>query len=112
MDDFGTGYSSLNYLRRFAVDRIKIAQEFVADLTTSPEFASIVKLILGLSRDFGNEVIAEGVETREQLKILQDWNCRDVQGYYFARPMSAEDIQPLLGSGSIGPFAIHIGSAA
>ena len=63
LDDFGTGYSSLNYLRRFSVDRIKIAQEFISELTTSQEAVSIVKLILGLSRNFGNEVLAEGVET-------------------------------------------------
>src|SRR5579863_48268 len=66
LDDFGSGYSSLSYLRRFRIDRIKIAQEFISELVTSAEAASVVKLILGLSRDFGNDVIAEGVETLEQ----------------------------------------------
>ena len=104
LDDFGTGYSSLNYLRRFSIDRIKIAQEFISELATSAEAASIVKLILGLSRDFGKEVIAEGVETPEQLRLLQDWNCQNVQGFYFARPMSAEAIEPLLNAGTIDPL--------
>jgi diguanylate cyclase (GGDEF)-like protein/PAS domain S-box-containing protein len=106
LDDFGTGYSSLNYLRRFSVDRIKIAQQFISEVSTSAEAASIVKLILGLSRDFDNEVIAEGVETSEQLKLLQEWDCHDVQGFYFARPMSAETIAPLLSAGVISPAAV------
>jgi diguanylate cyclase (GGDEF)-like protein len=103
LDDFGTGYSSLNYLRRFSVDRIKIAQEFISAIGTSAEAASIVKLILDFSRVFGNETIAEGVETHEQLSLLQDWDCREVQGFYFAPPMSAEAIVPLLSNGTIKP---------
>jgi len=103
LDDFGTGYSSLNYLRRFSIDRIKIAQEFISELAISVDAASIVKLILGLSRDFGKEVIAEGVETAEQLSLLQDLNCQNVQGFYFAHPMTAEAIGPLLNAGTISP---------
>ena len=105
LDDFGTGYSSLNYLRQFSVDRIKIAHEFIAELATSTEAAFIVKMILGLSRDFGNEAIAEGVETSEQLRLLQDWDCREVQGFYFSPPLSAEAIAPLLSAGMIDPPA-------
>ena len=101
LDDFGTGYSSLNYFRRISIDRIKIPREFVSDLSTSTKAASIVKLILSLSRSFGSEVIAEGVETLEQFKLLQDWDCPDVQGFYFANPMSAEALLPLLSSGKI-----------
>jgi EAL domain-containing protein (putative c-di-GMP-specific phosphodiesterase class I) len=103
LDDFGTGYSSLNYLRRFSIDRIKIAQEFISELAISVDAASIVKLILGLSRDFGKEAIAEGVETAEQLNLLQEWDCQNVQGFYFAPPMSAEAIGPLLSAGTISP---------
>jgi predicted signal transduction protein with EAL and GGDEF domain len=103
LDDFGTGYSSLNYLRRFPVDRIKIAREFVADLASSADAATIVKLILDLSRHFGNKVIAEGVETPEQLRLLQEWDCPDVQGFYFAAPMPAEAMEPLLRAGTINP---------
>ncbi len=106
LDDFGTGYSSLNYLRRFSVDRIKIAREFVSELTTSVKAASIVKSIVGLSRDFGTEVIAEGVETPEQLSLLQALDCPEAQGFYFARPVSADDMTPLLVAGSIIPRVI------
>jgi diguanylate cyclase (GGDEF)-like protein/PAS domain S-box-containing protein len=103
LDDFGTGYSSLNYLRRFSVDRIKIAREFIADVATSRDAAAIVKCILNLARDLGNGVIAEGVETPEQLKLLQDWDCPDVQGFYFAKPMTPEAVAPLLSAGAICP---------
>lgn len=106
LDDFGTGYSSLNYLRLFAVDRIKIAREFIADLASSSDAGAIVRCILNLARDLGNEVTAEGVETPEQLKLLQEWDCPDIQGFYFAAPMSAEVISPLLRAGAISPGAI------
>jgi diguanylate cyclase (GGDEF)-like protein/PAS domain S-box-containing protein len=103
LDDFGTGYSSLSYLRRFAVDRIKIAREFIADLTAGADAKTIVKCIVNLARDLGNEVIAEGVETLEQLNVLQDCDCPDIQGFYFAVPMPADAILPLLRVGAITP---------
>ena len=78
LDDFGTGYSSLHYLRQILVDRIKIAQQFIAEIAVSAEAAPIVKLILGLSRGSGSEVIAEGVETQEQLNKLRSVDCADV----------------------------------
>ena len=102
LDDFGTGYSALSYLRRIPIDKIKIAHEFIAEIATCAGTASIIKLILGLSRDFGSEVIAEGVETPEQLRLLQDLDCPDVQGFYFAHPMTAEDLVPMLKAGTIG----------
>jgi diguanylate cyclase (GGDEF)-like protein/PAS domain S-box-containing protein len=107
LDDFGTGYSSLNYLRRFSVDRIKIAREFIADVAVSRDAAAIVKCILNLARDLGKGVIAEGVETLEQLKLLQDWDCPDIQGFYFSRPMTAVAIAPLLSAGTIVPAMFH-----
>jgi diguanylate cyclase (GGDEF)-like protein/PAS domain S-box-containing protein len=112
LDDFGTGYSSLSYLRRYSIDRIKIAQDFIVDLATNVEAASIVKLILGLSRDFGNEVIAEGVETKEQLQLLQELDCLNVQGFYFSPPLSPEAIAPLLTAGEIKPSKIGAASFA
>jgi len=101
IDDFGTGYSSLLYLRRFPVDRIKIAQEFVKDIGIEPNDTAIVKAAIGLARELGIGVMAEGVETADQLRLLHAWGCRQAQGYYFAPPMPAEDILPLLRSGSI-----------
>jgi EAL domain-containing protein (putative c-di-GMP-specific phosphodiesterase class I) len=111
LDDFGSGYSSLHYLRQFSVDRIKIAQEFIAEIAASAEAASIVKLTLGLSRDFGSEVIAEGVETQEQLNKLRDMNCADVQGYYFSRPLSSEAMAHLLATGTAAPSGDRIRDA-
>jgi diguanylate cyclase (GGDEF)-like protein/PAS domain S-box-containing protein len=101
IDDFGTGYSSLLYLRRFPVDRIKIAQEFVKDIGIEPNDTAIVKAAIGLARELGIGVIAEGVETSDQLRLLHEWGCRQAQGFHFAAPMSAEDVLPLLRSGSI-----------
>jgi diguanylate cyclase (GGDEF)-like protein/PAS domain S-box-containing protein len=103
LDDFGTGYSSLNHLRRLPVDRIKIARDFIAELTTSVRAAAVVKLVLGLSHDCGSEVIAEGVETPAQLNLLLNLGCTDVQGYYFAAPMPAAAIEQILRVGTILP---------
>ncbi|HEY1930032.1 MAG TPA: EAL domain-containing protein [Caulobacteraceae bacterium] len=96
IDDFGTGYSSLDYLRRFPVDRIKIAQDFVRELETASGDAAIVKATIGLARELNIDVLAEGVERREQLELLETWGCRDVQGYYFARPLPPAEIAALL----------------
>ena len=96
IDDFGTGYSSLDYLRRFPVNRIKIAQDFVRDLETASGDAAIVKATIGLARELRIDVIAEGVERRAQLELLEAWGCREVQGYYFARPLPPGEIAALL----------------
>jgi EAL domain-containing protein (putative c-di-GMP-specific phosphodiesterase class I) len=104
IDDFGTGYSSLLYLRRFPVDRIKIAQEFVKDIGIEPNDTAIVKAAIGLAREIGIGIIAEGVETPNQVRLLHDWGCRQAQGFYFAAPMPAEDVLPLLQSGGILPW--------
>lgn len=101
IDDFGTGYSSLLYLRRFPVDRIKIAQEFVKDIGIEPNDTAIVKAAIGLARELGIGVLAEGVETPDQVRLLHKWGCRQAQGFYFAAPMAAEDVLPLLRSGSV-----------
>jgi EAL domain-containing protein (putative c-di-GMP-specific phosphodiesterase class I) len=104
IDDFGTGYSSLDYLRCFRVDRIKIAQNFVADLERVQGDQAIVRAALGLARELGLGVIAEGIETGEQLALLKSWGCREGQGYYFARPMPAKDVELLLRN-RIGRFS-------
>ena len=91
IDDFGTGYSSLDYLRRLPAHRIKIAQTFVRHLDSSPGDSAIVKATIGLARDLGMSVIAEGVETEAQLQRLIDWGCGEAQGYYFDKPLAAEE---------------------
>jgi diguanylate cyclase (GGDEF)-like protein/PAS domain S-box-containing protein len=101
IDDFGTGYSSLDYLRRFPADHIKIAQSFTKNIETELGDASIVRAIIGLSRELNISVIAEGIETQAQLELVKGWGCQNIQGFYFARPLSAEKITALLSHGSI-----------
>jgi diguanylate cyclase (GGDEF)-like protein/PAS domain S-box-containing protein len=103
IDDFGSGYSSLDYLRRYPVDRMKIAQRFIADIGPMPGNNAIVRAALGLARELDIEVVVEGVETSAQLELLKAWGCRTVQGFYFARPLAEPDVTRLLRVGRIVP---------
>ncbi len=94
LDDFGTGYSSLTYLRQLPVNTLKIDQSFVRDMLTDPSDRSIVVSVVQLAKAFSRAVIAEGVETLEQGAMLMQLGCQVMQGYGFARPMSAEQILP------------------
>jgi diguanylate cyclase (GGDEF)-like protein/PAS domain S-box-containing protein len=96
IDDFGTGYSSLLNLRRFPVDRVKLAQDIVVDIATDQNAAAIVRASIGLAESLGMAIIAEGVETAEEARLLKEWGCPEAQGYYFAKPMLAEEIYSCL----------------
>jgi EAL domain-containing protein (putative c-di-GMP-specific phosphodiesterase class I) len=99
VDDFGTGYSSLSYLRKFPIDALKIDQSFVRQVTTSPDETSIVTAIISMGRSLGLRVIAEGVETQEELAFLQAHQCDEAQGYYFSRPIPPQQFANLLEAG-------------
>jgi diguanylate cyclase (GGDEF)-like protein/PAS domain S-box-containing protein len=96
IDDFGMGYSSLSYLKRFAVQKLKIDQSFVHDLLTDANDAIIVRAIIGLAHSLGLQVIAEGVETQAQLERLRAEACDEVQGYYLSRPLPVEEMTRFL----------------
>ena len=90
LDDFGTGFSSLTYLRKLPFSRIKIDQSFIRDMLVQPDCAAIVKSVIGLARDLRIGVVAEGVETADQLEYLRQISCDEVQGYLISRPVSAD----------------------
>ena len=110
MDDFGTGYSSLSSLQAFPFDKIKIDRQFVEQLSERKQSALIVKSVLGLGRNLEIPVLAEGVETAQQLEFLRSEDCGQVQGFYFGRPASAEKIRKLVVAGYAEPQIFSEGS--
>jgi diguanylate cyclase (GGDEF)-like protein len=99
VDDFGTGYSSLSYLRKFPVDALKIDQSFVRQISTAGDDTTIVKAVIGMARSLKLRVIAEGVETLEEVAFLRAYRCEEAQGYYFSRPVPPQQFAMLLRNG-------------
>ncbi len=99
VDDFGTGYSSLSYLRKFPIDALKIDQSFVRQITSASDDTTIVTAIISMGRSLKLRVVAEGVETQQELEFLQAHQCDEAQGYYFSRPVLPQIFAKLLKSG-------------
>ncbi len=96
IDDFGTGYSSLAYLKRFPIHKLKIDRSFIKDVNKDEESRAIVSAIIAMSQNLGLEVLAEGVETEQQLKYLKERGCQQIQGYYFSPPVISDEFEKFL----------------
>jgi EAL domain-containing protein (putative c-di-GMP-specific phosphodiesterase class I) len=101
IDDFGTGYSSLSYLGKFPMDVIKIDQSFVRQIASGPDEASIVTAMISMGRSLNLRVVAEGVETRDELLFLEAHQCDEAQGFYFSRPLVPDQFANLLVTGVV-----------
>jgi EAL domain-containing protein (putative c-di-GMP-specific phosphodiesterase class I) len=96
LDDFGTGFSNLSYLKHLPIDAVKIDQAFVRNITVDPGDAAIVRGVLAMAKQLNIDTIAEGIETAEQLDLLREMGCHRGQGYYFSKPISADQCRALL----------------
>ncbi len=99
IDDFGTGYSSLSYLRQFPIDTLKVDQSFVHEIVADTDDATIISAVINMGTSLKHRVIAEGVETAEQVAFLQAHGCNEGQGYYFSQPVPAPQLAKLLETG-------------
>jgi diguanylate cyclase (GGDEF)-like protein/PAS domain S-box-containing protein len=109
LDDFGTGYSSLSYMRRFPIDALKIDQSFVRDMTNDADDASIVSAVINMGRSLNMRVVAEGIQTRDQLELLREHRCPEGQGFYFGPPVPAAELTELLIAGAVRrPFLFGV----
>lgn len=104
IDDFGTGYSSLSYLKRLHPNQLKIDQSFVSDASTDNDSKAIIKGVVGLANALSLSVVAEGVETAEQLLFLRESGCHILQGYYIARPLPVDQLEAWIADRDLGPF--------
>jgi EAL domain-containing protein (putative c-di-GMP-specific phosphodiesterase class I) len=104
IDDFGTGYSSLGSLKNFPITVMKIDKSFIQDITASSDAKAIIKAIIAMAKSLQIKVVAEGVETEEQLTFLQSHHCDEIQGYFYSYPVPDKEFTELLKKGSLEPL--------
>ena len=107
LDDYGTGYSSMSYMKRLPIDKLKIDRSFIIDLADNDIDRAIVTSTIELARSRNMLVVAEGVEDDEQLELLQRYGCDEIQGYYFSKPLPAEEFIDLVGRGAFAEERVH-----
>lgn len=105
IDDFGTGYSSLSYLRQFPVTKLKVDRSFIKAVAVSPDDAAITAAIISMGRSLNLKVTAEGVENEAQMSFLRTHKCDGIQGYYFSKPLTVDEVVEKLQSGSVSCFS-------
>jgi len=97
MDDFGTGYSSLSYLTKFPLDSLKVDRAFVTDLPDSHDATVVVRAIVGMAKQLDLHIVAEGIETEQQMRFLHELGCHTGQGYFFSKPLPREEFLRAIG---------------
>jgi EAL domain-containing protein (putative c-di-GMP-specific phosphodiesterase class I) len=105
LDDFGSGYSNINYLKQLPIDRLKIDRTYIQNISANTKDEAIIRAVIAMGNSFNLQVLAEGVETQEQLKFLKDEQCHEAQGFLFSKPLAVREFEDFMRSYQLPPEA-------